>query len=231
MYEDLNNPTNYVLIEANKTANIVEEINAKISDWADRAKDTGDISTKLQNWVVNTEARAGNIHQFYKAHKPEKGYPGRNISSVCCSPIERLSNWLEFYLAPIARECKYRIEDTNHCLLKIEELNKKGLVTDDTILVSWDIRAMFPSIDNEKGLEACRERLDARENNFPKTETTMEALQLCLENNISRFEDKIFFQDSGTAMGPAFACSYADNTVGRAIDIPVIWANWTRGSF
>ena len=123
----------------------------------------------------------------------------------------------------MAGDCKYRIEDTNHILKKINELNEAGVAKDDSIiLVSWDISAMFPSIDNEKGLKACHDRLEAREIKTPETNTVMEALQIALENNISRFEDKEYCQTSGTAMGPSFACSYGDITVDRIIDVIVM---------
>ena len=37
------------------------------------------------------------------------------------------------------------------------------------MLVSFDIVNMFPSIDNESGLQAVRNSLEAREEQFPRT--------------------------------------------------------------
>ena len=77
-------------------------------------------------------------------------------------------------------------------------------------LVSIDITAMFPSIDNEMGIGACREYLDNRSELFPSTDCIIDALSITLTNNISYFNNTIYRQCKGTAMGPSHACSYAD---------------------
>ena len=77
---------------------------------------------------------------------------------------------------------------------------------------------MFPNIDNEKGLNACKNRLNERELLIPSTECILDALEIVLTNNISKFEDLIFRQCSGAAMGPACSCSYCDITVDEIID-------------
>ena len=40
---------------------------------------------------------------------------------------------------------------------------------ENCMLVSFDIVNMFPSIDNESGLQAVRNALEAREEQFPRT--------------------------------------------------------------
>ena len=48
-------------------------------------------------------------------------------------------------------------------------------------LVSFDIVNMFPNIDNESGLQAVKNALEAREEQFPPTLCIIEALELCLK--------------------------------------------------
>ncbi len=86
------------------------------------------------------------------------------------------------------------------------------------ILCSWDIEAMFPNIDNELGLTACRDILDRRETPGPSTDSIVEAIQIYLEENIAEFNNHVVKQCSGTAMGPHHACSYTDIAVDKAID-------------
>ena len=166
--------------------------------------------------IINNEAKAGKIYQLYKAHKPEKNYPRRTVASVCGAAIEHMSNWLEFYLAPVAKECKYRLEDTN-IINKLEEFNSNSTAGElqEAIHVSWDITAMFPNLDNESGVEVCRERLNDREIKHPSTECIIEAIVITLENNVSKFEDKVVRQECGAAIGPAHICSYADIIVDK----------------
>ena len=69
---------------------------------------------------------------------------------------------------------------------------------------------MYPSIDNEVGLAACKEALDRREKLSPSTDCLLEAIKITLECNNSTFNKKHYRQNRGTAMGPHNACSYAD---------------------
>ena len=69
---------------------------------------------------------------------------------------------------------------------------------------------MYPSIDNEVGLAACKEALDRIEKLSPSTECLLEAIKITLECNNSTFNKKHYRQNRGTAMGPHNACSYAD---------------------
>ena len=60
----------------------------------------------------------------------------------------------------------------------------------------------FPSIDNESGLQAVKNALEAREEQFPPTLCIIEAPKLCLKCNYSIFNKKHFLQNDGTAQGP-----------------------------
>ena len=74
---------------------------------------------------------------------------------------------------------------------------------------------MFPNIDNNLGLTAVKNALNARECKMPSTNCILEAVKICLECNHSVFKDNVFLQIHGTAMGPKNACSYADLAMGE----------------
>ena len=84
------------------------------------------------------------------------------------------------------------------------------MITDSSILVSFDIVNMFPSIDNISGLEEVSEILSNRESDFSPAECILEALTICLECNNSVFDNVFYLQESGTAMDPHMSCSYSD---------------------
>ena len=73
---------------------------------------------------------------------------------------------------------------------------------------------MFPNIDNNLGLTAIKNALDAKEHKTLSTKCILEAVEICLENNHSVFGQDFFLQIHGTAMGPQNACSYADLAMG-----------------
>ena len=103
-----------------------------------------------------------------------------------------------------------RIQDTSEMLNFIDYLNKSNILREDCILVSFDIVNMFSSIDNQSGLQAVKNALEARQKQFPPTDCIIEALKLCLESNNSVFNNKHFLQTDGVAQGPHMSCSYSD---------------------
>ena len=105
-----------------------------------------------------------------------------------------------------------RIKDTAHLLTIIDTLNENS-ISDDTKCVSFDIVNMFPSIDNERGIEAVKSLLNSRTINNPSTECIIEGLKLCLYNNNSVFANEHLLQTNGTATGAPNSCSYADIAV------------------
>ena len=117
-------------------------------------------------------------------------------------------------MKPLAESLPSFIKDTTHLINKIDEVNQLGPFPTGTLLVSWDVVAMFPNIDNELGVTAVKNALDARSVKIPSTECILEAVVICLESNNCQFDNNNYVQQHGTAMGPKNACSYADLAMG-----------------
>ena len=92
----------------------------------------------------------------------------------------------------------------------IDMINDSDILTEDSVLVSFDIVNTLSSVDNNSGLEDVSEILENRETNFPPAECILQALKLCLECNNSVLNEKFYFQEDDTAMGPHMSCSYSD---------------------
>ena len=86
-------------------------------------------------------------------------------------------------------------------------------MSEEVLLVSWEIEAMCPSIDNKLGLEAFRDALSARSEMKPSTECLLETIKITLECNNSTFNGRHYLQIDGTAMGPKNACGCTDISV------------------
>ena len=91
----------------------------------------------------------------------------------------------------------------------IDQLNE-FVLTDNFVIVSFDAVNMFPSVDNRSGLESVKNILIANEFDMDSTQCIVEALEICLTCNNSKFNDQNFLQTDGTAQGPHMSCSYAD---------------------
>lgn len=221
MEKEILDPQTYITVEDPVCE--ISMINQRISDWTIEYPDV--LSDKLKDWIVNDKANCGYYYLLYKAHKPEKNYPGRLITSACGSPTERLSSWIEYHLKPMMSSLSYRLEDSSHFLRNIETVNikrRQDLNPPTITHCSWDIEAMYPNIENELGLIACKHLLDKRQDKFPPTVALVDAIKITLEENIAQFGDLVTKQKQGTAMGPHHACSYADAAADYAVDQKVM---------
>ena len=211
MEHHLKQPLTFV--DVTEVPNLIPSIHKQIDDWAEKYGDY--ISPKIGKQLTSDRDRPGYNYGNYKAHKPEKGYPLRLITSGCGSPVKILSCFVDYHLKPLISDLNNVVIDISHFLRKLEKFNAEfdGSM-DGVMLVTWDIENMFPSIDNDMGINACREALEKRLEADPPTDCVIDALKIVLENNISYFNNRIYKQDSGSAMGPNHSCSYSDNAIG-----------------
>ena len=83
-------------------------------------------------------------------------------------------------------------------MLEIIDNINKSMLSENSVLVSFDVVNMFPNIDNKSDLLSVKEAC------------TFDALEICLTCNNSKFNHQHFLQTDGTAQGPHMSCSYAD---------------------
>ena len=93
----------------------------------------------------------------------------------------------------------------------IDFLNDSNILTENCTLVSFDTENVFPSIDNDSGLQAVKKAPESQRrtistcNNFL---CIIEAFELCLKCNDSMFNKKHFLQNDGTVQSPHRSCSH-----------------------
>ena len=169
----------------------------------------GEIIQPLVDCILNVNARPEKNYGLIKTHKPNNAI--RLITSGNGTAVENLSLFTENFLHPYVKKDPQILIDMTVLLNKITEINNKfSPFPAGTLLVSWDVISMYPSIDNKVALAACKEALDCREHTSPSTECLLEAIKITLECNNSIFNKKHYCQNRGTAMGQHNACSYAD---------------------
>ena len=83
------------------------------------------------------------------------------------------------------------------------------MIPDNTILVSFVIVNMYPSIDDDRGIAAARNALETKVNKSPSTDCIIEGLEICLICSNSRFGSINLLQLNGTVTGAPNSCSYA----------------------
>jgi hypothetical protein len=201
MYKQLNNPLHYRKLDSDSSSNHFDVV----ATWWNKWLSKGEITQHLAGSIANENVQPGKAFGTVKTHK--EGNPLRLITSCRGTAIENLSAFTDFYLKPLSQALSSFIKDTTHLLQKISELDDTGPFRDGTLLVSWDVVAMFPNIDNDLGLLAVTQALNSRPNQFPSTECIVEAVKICVAHNNSSFGKEHYLQIHGTGMGPKNACS------------------------
>ena len=180
-----------------------------VKDWGTKWVNKGEITQPLLDCILNVRAKPGKNYGLIKTHKPNN--PIRLITSGNGTVIENLSVFTEYFLHPCINKEPQILADTTALLKKVEDINHRfSPFPAGTLLVSWDVISMYPSIDNEVGLSSCKAALNRREKFSPSTDCLLEAIKITLECNNSTFNNKHYRQNRGTAIGPHNACSYAD---------------------
>ena len=131
------------------------------------------------------------------------------------TPVQPLSKLVQDGIRHIIPHLKYKARDTKHILQIIISLNNQwgnlGGIPNTAKQIACDVKKLYPSVENVDGVDALSELLDKFPNpdGLPK-ELIMEALKICLEENVCEFCGRFFKPNHGTAMGPCHACDYVD---------------------
>ena len=161
----------------------------------------GEINDTVVDFVTNHSAQPAKNYGLVKTHKP--GCKFRVITAGSNSATIHLSTFTEKFLGPLARSQEHILVDTTDFLNFVNLLNTRyAPMPEEVLLVSWDIEAMYPSIDNKLGLEACRDALNTRSEMKPSTECILEAIKITLECNNSTFNGKHYLQLMVQLWGP-----------------------------
>ena len=139
----------------------------KVKEWTTKWISRNEISKEWAKYIVNKNAVPGKSSTLYTTHKPNN--PVRLLTTGSNTAIENLSRFIEVVCALLINNIETRIWDTSHLLDIIDELNSER-IPDNTILVSFDIVNIHPSIDNDRDIAAVRNALEARVYKSPSTD-------------------------------------------------------------
>ena len=126
-----------------------KKFDIQIDNWVLKWHNKKVLNDKWKSYITCHNSRPGKMYGNIKTHKTNNLVTV--ITSGCNTPVEHLSNFVEKVLYEIASELPSRIKDTNHMLDIIDNLNNLNLHP-GSVLVSFDIINMFPSIDNKMGI-------------------------------------------------------------------------------
>ena len=164
---------------------------------------------------------SGNPNRLYglpKVHKFKTGDkipPCRPIVSNSGANTEMISAFVDHYSKHLVKDLKSYVQDSPHFLRILEEENQKGPQSMNTFPVTIDVTALYTSIPakgESGGMKSFEKALNGRPSqekiNMP-TDFLLECLDTVLSGNIFTFNEDLFIQRIGTAMGTRVAPTYA----------------------
>ena len=129
--------------------------------------------------------------------------PLRPIVSGFKSCSSRLSEYLDTFLKFQASKCRsyYAIQKIFCRNLTVSSLYQ--------ITLPLDVASLYTNIDHEEGANACFEMLQKRKNKKVPSSLLKRLIQLVLKSNVFRYNEQLYKQVKGTAMGTPMAVNYA----------------------
>ena len=165
-----------------------------------------EITDKNIEYFMIDNPRLARFYLLPKIHKRLRNVPGRPVVSHVGFHTERISSFIDYHLQPLAQSVKSYVKDTNDFLCKLKGIRK---LPNDSIMVTIDVVGLYPSIPHEEGLSALKTALEKRPEKPVSTESLCELAELVLKNNIFEFDEKVYRQLRGTAIGTKMAPPYA----------------------
>ena len=149
-------------------------------------------------------------HKSPESWDKELGIPPlREVVSGCGSNTEYISSFVDHHSKEEMKKIPSFIEDTPHLLREIVKENEKGPQPVGATLVTMDVTALYPSIPWKEGLFALKEALNRRKDQDVPTSFLLRLMLLVLVANIFTWNNKLFIQKTGTAIGTKAAVVYA----------------------
>ena len=155
----------------------------------------------------------------------------RPIVSAVGSATYSISKFVSNVLTPYVRQTSSYIRNTTDLLDKLQDVR----ISDDEILVSFDVKSLYTNVPRDDAFEAIREIVqndpDFKENNGIEPETLLDLLKVSMSTTSFQFRNKHYELTDGLPMGsPAppviaylFMAKVEENALATVEDKPKIW--------
>lgn len=201
MTDLLNDSSTYKKETKDPSKKIQTTVNNLINKW----QKNNFIDKKLKFKLICHNGQTPYIYGLPKLHKTN--IPLRPIVSTVCSATYKLSKFLSEILANVMGKNEHHIKDSwdFHNFIK----NKK--VPKNHILVSFDVVSLYTNIPIELAIKIITAKWNLIKNytSLPKTEF-IEATRVCLASTFFTFEEQIYSQIYGVAMGSPLSSTIAN---------------------
>ena len=198
--DHLSNPDTYTAIPLDPSPDLA----ARIRAYAKALFNSGFIDqTEMTFLTPKNPVKTQAVYFLRKIHKTP--HQIRPIVSGINGPTCNISAFLDYFFKPLLPSIPSYLKDTNQLLATLKTLHLDQ--PENTLLVTMDINAMYPSIPQDEGIQTLLKYDQLLP--FPKIVTTR-LLNFILKENYFSFNQTIYHQTKGVAMGTPIAPTFAN---------------------
>ena len=158
----------------------------------------------MKKILYNKTPRIPNFYMLPKIHKT--GNPGRPIVNGIGNITEKISAYVDEEIRHLVPRIPSYLKDTTHL---INILQGKKLAPRD-ILVTIDVKSLYTNIPHNEGIQALNRTMEETDIHPMKKLLICRLANIVLTKNYFEFNNKLYRQTQGTAMGTRMAPSCAN---------------------
>lgn len=197
----LDSSAHYAEIDTDETAKISREVD----DTLRQMLSNNEISKKTYEYLspMHFETKTAEMYLLNKIHSdpPTKARP---IISANNCPVERISEYVDYFLQPFVLQQTTYLKDTSDLIRKIEKIK----IPDNALIITLDYESMYTNIVHNEAVDAIKRTIQNSDKyrtvngiKRPHTDSFCKLLELAIARNTFKFNDKNFYQSRGVAMG------------------------------
>nr|VZI47083.1 unnamed protein product [Spirometra erinaceieuropaei] len=215
----------YTLIAENPTKKQTAAIKKKVNELV-RLKIISPDDSKL---MTLSDPHIAHAYGLPKVHKVD--VPLRIIVPLIGPPNYNMAKWLYSRLKRLTYGSDYSINNSQAFLRRVQGLK----VSTDECFLSFDVVALFSSIQHDLAIECVTQRLQNNPIEIP-TQHVIELLNLCLRS-YCQFDNRYYQQVKGTPMGSPISGLLAELVLQRLEEVvfqaikPKLWLRYVDDTF
>ena len=119
-----------------------------------------------------------------KMHKQSNTLPPlRPICNEYNSCTAKVSEWVDSFIKPVAMKTNSYIKDATDFIKHIEKIDINAFANKGFFLVTMEVCSLYPNIDHEEGVNACKEALEQRKDKSIPSDCISDIINFILKSN------------------------------------------------
>ncbi len=173
----------------------VEKFQKQVTDKLIDLERRGLITRSERMKMTVSNPRIPRMSGLPKTHKP--GNQIRPVVTNIDAPANRVADFLVKKLKNLKNEETFSVKNS----IELVKLLEKETISEEEELVSFDVKALFPSIPVDEAVELIKARLVDSDISDQECELCGELLDLVVSQKIFQFNHKFFMIVAGTSIG------------------------------